>query len=137
MWNMLMLLWAVPLVLWIVMLARLADGNPPITDKECHLLFGNTKEQTWSPWLAVEFVALTVVFFIIGVFEGLVLVNLGSLLLVVVPLMTGVAAMLLLAGCLRSASREKRVAARETALSRARDSLQTIRQRLKSRHLPS
>jgi len=136
MWKMIMLLWSVPLALGIVMLARLAEGSSPINNKEWQLFFGDTKDLTWSLWLGLEFIALAALFFMIGVFEGLVLVNFGSLWVVAAALMTGVAAMFLLAHCLRSASREKRIPARDSASSRARESLQAIRQRLKSHHLP-
>ncbi len=137
MWEMIFFLWSVPLAFGIVVLARLADGNPPLTDKERQVLFGDTEERTWPPWLVVGFVALAVVFFAIGFFEGLVVANLGSFLMVATPLITGLAAIVLLAGCLRSASSGHRVAARNTVSSRARDGLQAIRERLKSRHLPS
>ncbi len=121
MWEMILLLWSVPLALGFAMLIRLAEGSPPVDDKESQLLFGDTKEMTWSPWLILKFVALAVVFLIIGLFEELVLVNLGTFLLVVAPLMTGLAAIFLVARSLRSNSRENRVASRDSALSRARD----------------
>ncbi len=122
MWKIIILLWSVPFALGVLMLARLAEGSPPLNDKESRLLFGDTKEMTLSPWLALTFVALAVVFFIIGFFEELILVNIGSLPLVVVSLMTGLAAILLLARCLRSESRKNRIAARNSAPSPARDS---------------
>jgi len=122
MWKIIMFLWSVPLALGVVMVARLAEGSPPLNDKEWRLLFGDTKEMTLSPWLALKFVALAVVFFIIGFFEELILVNIGSLALVIVSLMTGLAAMLLLTRCLRSESRENRIAAQNSAPSHARDS---------------
>ena len=121
MWKIMMLLWSVPIALGIVMLARLVEGSPPVSDKEWQLFFGDRKEMTWSPWLAVEFVALAVVFFIIGLFEGLVLVNLGSLSLAAAALITGLAAMLLVAGCLRFKSRKNQIASRDSAPYRARD----------------
>jgi hypothetical protein len=120
--KIIMLLWSVPLALGFVMLARLGEGSPPLNDKEWRLLFGDTKETTLLPGLALKLVALAVMFFIIGFFEELILVNIGSFSLVVVSLMTGLAAMLLLARCLRSESRENRIAARNSAPSRARDS---------------
>ena len=122
MWKIFLLLWSVPLAFGFVMLARVAEGSPPLNDKEWRLLFGDTKEMTLSPWLALKFAALAVVFFIIGFFEELVLVNMGSLSLIVVSLLTGLAAMLLLARSLRSESRKNRIAARNSARSRARDS---------------
>ncbi len=121
MWKIL-LLWFVPLAFGLVILVRLAEGSPPVSDEEWRLLFGDTREMAWSPWLALEFVALAVLFFIIGFFEGLVLVNFGPILLIAALLMTGFAAMFLLARCLRSHPREDRVVARDSAPSRAHDS---------------
>ena len=121
MWKIMMLIWSLPFGLGFVMLARLAQGSPPLTDKERRLLLGDTREITWSPWLAIKFIVLAVVFFIAGFFEVLVLGSFGSLFLILVSLMTGLAATLLVGRCLRTGTRKHRIAARNSAPSRARD----------------
>lgn len=109
MWTMLLLLWSVPLALGILVLARVAEGSPALSGNESQLFFGDSKDMTLSPWMALEFVVLALLFFILGIFEGLVLANFGALWLVVVPLLTALGAMLILAYCLRSAPRARPV----------------------------
>jgi ABC-type Mn2+/Zn2+ transport system permease subunit len=122
MWKIMMLIWSLPSGLGVVMLARLAQGSPPLTDKERRLLFGDTNEMTWSPWLAIQFIVLAVVFFTIGFFEEFVLPSFGSLFLIVMSLMTGLVATLLVGRCLHTGTRKQRIAARNSAPSHARDS---------------
>lgn len=121
MWKIMMLIWSVPLTLGFVMLGRLAQGTPPLTDKERRLLFGDIKEMTWSPWLAIKFIVLAVVFFTAGFFDVFVLPSYGSLFLITVSLMTGLAATVLVGRCLHSKSREHRIAARDSVPSRAHE----------------
>ncbi len=115
MWEMILLLWLVPLVFAIVALARLADGSPSVTDDESRLFFGDNNEIHWSPWLLIAFLALAVVFFGVGFFEGLVVMNFGAFWIITAPIATAVAAIMLLRLCLRLASDQKRIPARETA----------------------
>jgi TctA family transporter len=79
---------------------------------------------TVSLWLGLNFALISVLFFFVGLFEGLVLINLGPVWFVLVPLVTGLGAILLLQQLVRSASSEKqsseqRVSQRNTARSRA------------------
>ncbi len=122
MWKMIVLLWLVPLALAVVMLARVAEGSPGVNDDEWRLFLGAKKEMSWSPWLTIGFAALAVVFFAIGFLEGLVLANFGPLAQVAALLMTGPAAMFVLALCLRSDSHGERIAAQASGRSRARES---------------
>jgi fatty acid desaturase len=115
MWEMVLLLWLVPLALAVVALARLIDGSPPVTDDESRQFFGDDKEIHWSAALLIALVAIGVVFFGIGFFEGLVVSNFASFWIVAAPLMTAIAAILILRFCLRFASHQKQIPARETA----------------------
>ena len=124
MWTIILLLWLIPLVLGILMLVRVADGTPVITEEERRLFFGEAEEMTLSLWVGLKFALISVLFFLVGLFEGLVLINLGPVWFVLVPLVTGLGAILLLQQLVRSASSEKqsieqRVSPRNTARSRA------------------
>ena len=122
MWLILMLLWLLPIALAIIVAKRLSDGAPAVSKEEWRLFFGDTKEIKLSFWRAVTFAVFAVLFFIVGVFEGLTLVNLGPVLLVIVPLLTGLVAMLLIVLWLRSRARAKQIPYRITAPSRAHGS---------------
>lgn len=108
MWTIILLLWLVPLALGILMLVRVADGTPAITEEERRLFFGEAEEMTLSPWVGLKFALISGLFFFAGLFEGLVLTNLGPVWLVMVPLVTGLGAILLVLQLVRSASSEKR-----------------------------
>ncbi len=114
MWEMILLLWLAPLAFAIVALARLAEGSPPVTDDELRLCFGEDQEIRWLPWLLPGLFALAVIFFGIGFFEGLVVVNFSSFWIITAPLATAIAAVLLLGLCLRHASRSERVETRDS-----------------------
>jgi len=115
MWIILLLLWLLPLALAIVLVARSAGGIPVVSIDEWRLLFGDTKNLRLSIWMLPAFAVLATLFFFIGVLEGLVLTNLGSLLLVLVPLLTGLAAMFVSLLWLRTGAREKPVRQQRTA----------------------
>ena len=104
MWKIILLLWSIPLALGLVMLLRVVGGVPAISDKESRLLFGNAKEMTLSLWMGFKFAVLSVLFFILGIVESLVLIHISSVWLVLVPLVTGLGAMLFLVLWLRSGS---------------------------------
>jgi hypothetical protein len=114
MWTMILLLWSIPLTLGTLMLVRVADGAPAINEKERRLFLGDGEEITLSFWVGLKFTLLAVVFFVVGIAEGVVLINIGSVWLVFVPLATGVGAILLLAECLRSESSANRLTQEET-----------------------
>jgi hypothetical protein len=78
------------------------DGMPPLKPNERELLFDETKETEFGVWLAITFAALAVVFFMLGLVQGLILPNLSSFWLVIMPLITGGAAMVILVLWLRS-----------------------------------
>jgi hypothetical protein len=105
MWIILVLLWLLPVALGIVIAARVLGGLPAVNEDEWRVLFRDTKDFKVSIWMGLTFTTLAIVFFFIGVFEGLVLPNIGSYWLVLVPLLTGVAATLLVIFCLRTGGR--------------------------------
>lgn len=106
MWIILVLLWLLPVALALVVAARVLGGLPAVNEDEWRALFRDTKDFKVSIWTGLTFTTLAIVFFFIGVFEGLVLPNIGSYWLVLVPLLTGVAAMLLVILCLRTGGRQ-------------------------------
>ena len=118
MWKTIVFLWSVPFALGLVILSRVAHGSPAVNDKELRFLFGDTKEMTLSFWMGLQFVVLSAVFFIAGVFEGLVLINVGGMWIVLAPL----GAILFLVQWIRWGSREKRISQRITARPYTRQS---------------
>src|SRR5919108_3506416 len=120
MWKATLFLCSVPLALGILILSRVAGGHPAVSEKELRFLFGDSKEVTLSLWMGLQFAALSALFFTAGVLEGLVLINLGGIWLVMVPLVTGLGAILFLIQWIRWGSREKRASQRNTAAFYAR-----------------
>ena len=88
-------LFLVPLAVGLVILGRVLGGKPALTDRELRL-FGDNEDITLSLWMWLKFVVLVVLFFAVGLFEGSVVINLGPFWMVLAPLVTGIAAMLIL-----------------------------------------
>jgi hypothetical protein len=109
MWITLVLLWLVPVSLGVVIAARVLGGLPAVSEDEWRLLFRDRKDFKLSIWMGLTFTIFAVMFFFIGVLEGLVLINIGSYWLVLVPLLTGFAALLLVLLWLRTGARETRI----------------------------
>lgn len=124
MWIILVLLWLLPVALGIVIAARVLGGLPAVNEAEWRALFRDTKDFKVSIWMALTFTTLMILFFSIGVLEGLVLPNIGSYWLVLVPLLTGLAAMLLVILCLRTSGRQSPV--RQSVRSRGRASRRRV-----------
>ena len=108
MWIILVLLWLAPVSIALVLAARVLGGLPAVSDDEWRALFRDRKDFKLSIWMALTFTLFTVMFFFIGIFEGLVLMNINSYWLVLVPLLTGLAALLLVLLWLRTGARETR-----------------------------
>ena len=106
MWIILVLVWLVPVSLGVVIAARVLGGLPAVSDDEWRALFGDRNDFKLSIWMALTFAIFAVMFFFIGVLEGLVLINIGSYWLVLVPLLTGLAGLLLVLLWLRTGARE-------------------------------
>jgi hypothetical protein len=119
MWIILVLLWLLPIALGIVVAARVLGGLPAVNNNEWRMLFGDTKNFKLSASMGCTFATLTTIFFFVGVLEGLVLINLGSYWLMVVPLFTGLAAMLGVIVWLRTGARETQI--RHTVRPRIRN----------------
>ena len=119
MWIILLLLWLLPVALGIVVAARVLGGLPAVRNDEWRTLFRDTKNFKLSLWMGLTFTTFAVMFFFIGILEGLVLPNIGSYWLVLVPLLTGTAAMLLVIVWLRTGARENQI--RHAVRPRLRD----------------
>jgi hypothetical protein len=109
MWIILVLLWLVPVSLGLVIAARVLGGLPAVSEHEWRALFRDRNDFKLSLWMGLTFSTFAVMFFFLGVFEGLVLTNIGSYWLVLVPLLTGLAALLLVLLWLRTGAREIRI----------------------------
>ena len=106
MWEIIAFLWLIPLALGLAMLARVAGGSPAITEDEWQLFFGDTTEPTLSLWAGIKLALFSVLFFFVGVAQGLMLINMGFTWMVLVPLVTALGAIVILAWWLRSTSRK-------------------------------
>jgi hypothetical protein len=104
MWKMIVLLWLIPLGLGIVALARLGRGESVLRDAERQFLFGNNhdKELRLSIWLGLKLAALSILLFFAGAFHGLVIASFGSFWAVLMPFLTAICIILILALWLRS-----------------------------------
>ena len=106
MWIILILLWLVPVSLGLVIAARMLGGLPAVSKDEWRALFRDRSDFKLSLAMVLSFTIFAVMFFFFGALEALVLINLGSFWLVLVPLLTGLAALLLVLLWLRTGSRE-------------------------------
>jgi len=112
MWIILILLWLLPVSLGLVIAARLLGGLPAVSRDEWRALFRDRSDFKLSLLMGLSFTIFAVMFFFVGVLQGVVLTNVGSLWLLLVPLFTGLAALLLILLWLRIGARETRIAAR-------------------------
>ena len=106
MWIILILLWLAPITVALVIAARVLGGLPAISEDEWRTLFRDRSDFKLSLAMALSFLIFAVLFFFVGVVEGVVLINLGSFWLVQVPLFTGLAALALVLLWLRTGARE-------------------------------
>ena len=102
MWTMLFFLWIVPVALGVIGWARVMDGMPAVKDDERRWLFDDTKETELGFCLGLTFVVFAVVFFALGLVQGLILPNLSAFWFIITPLLTGSAIVFLLGFWLRS-----------------------------------
>lgn len=109
MWIMLLLLWAIPLGIAALAVARALNGAPALQANERKLVFDETKSTELSPWMAGKFAGACVVFFVAGLLQGVLLPNMSRLLFVVIPILTGGAAVAVLILWIRTAPRARRV----------------------------
>ena len=78
MWIILILLWVLPVSLGIVIAARVLGGLPAVTREEWRALFRDRKDFKVSIWMGLTFTIVAMIFFFVGVLQGLVLTNIGS-----------------------------------------------------------
>jgi hypothetical protein len=109
MWIILLLLWLVPLTLALVIGARVLGGLPAVSQDEWHALFAYRSDFKLSLATVLSFTIFALMFFFFGVLQGIVLINIGSFWLVLVPLLTGFAALLLVLLWLRTGGRASRI----------------------------
>jgi hypothetical protein len=109
MWIILILLWLIPLSLGIILAARVLGGLPAVSKDEWRVLFRDRSDFKLSLTMSLSFTIFAVIFFFLGVLQGVVLINIGSFWLVLVPLFTGVTALLLVLLWLRTGARETRI----------------------------
>jgi hypothetical protein len=109
MWIMLLLLWAVPLGIAALAVARALNGTQLLQPNERKLLFDETKSTGLSPGMAAKFAGACVVFFIVGLLQGVLLTSMSALVFVVIPLLTGGAAVAVVILWIRTAPRAKRI----------------------------
>ena len=107
MWIILILLWILPVSLGLVIAARLLGGLPAVSRDEWRAIFRDRSDFKLSLLMGLSFTILAVMFFFVGVLQGVVLINVGSLWLL--PLLTGLAALLLILLWLRIGARETRM----------------------------
>jgi hypothetical protein len=109
MWIMLIVLWILPGSLGLVRAARLLGGLPAVSRDEWRALFRDRSDFKLSLLMGLSFTIFAVMFFFVGVLQGIVLINVGSLWLLLVPLFTGLAALMLILLWLRIGARETRM----------------------------
>jgi hypothetical protein len=100
--TILLLLWSIPLIFGCVALARAANGAAAMSDHERRLVFGRIRETRISIWMAIKFAVLALVFFTLGLVQGAVLLNFGMVWIMSAALLTGSAAIVILALWVRS-----------------------------------
>jgi hypothetical protein len=108
MWIILILLWLLPVSLGLLIAARVLGGLPAVSEHEWRALFRDRIDFKLSIVMVLAFTILSIMFFFVGVLEGLVLINIGSSWLVLVPLFTGLAELLLVLFWLRMGPRQTR-----------------------------
>jgi hypothetical protein len=81
-------------------------GLPAVSKDEWRALFRDRSDFKLSLAMVLSFTIFAVMFFFFGALEAIVLINLGSLWLVLVPLLTGLAALLLVLLWLRTGTLE-------------------------------
>ena len=109
MWIILILLWLAPVTLALVIAARVLGGLPAVSQDEWYALFRDRSEFKLSLAMVLSFTIFAILFFFLGVLQGIVLINIGSFWLVLVPLLTGFAALVLVLMWLRTGAGDSRI----------------------------
>lgn len=109
MWIILILLWLAPVTLGLIITARVLGGLPAVSRDEWYALFRDRNEFKLSLPMVLSFTFVAILFFFLGVLQGIVVINIGWFWLVLVPLLTGFAALLLVLAWLRVGARNSRI----------------------------
>jgi hypothetical protein len=109
MWIILILLWLAPVSLALVIAARVRGGLPAVTQDEWTALFRDRREFNLSLAMVLSFTIVAILFFFLGILQGIVLINIGSFWMVLVPLLTGFLALVLVLLWLRIGGRDSRI----------------------------
>jgi hypothetical protein len=105
MWLPVIMLWTVPVGLVALAWYRMTTGSRPFRPAEWRILFGRKNRIELTPWVALQFAIVGTVFFAVGLFEGVILPNLGATWSILAGLFTGTAAVLTMAIVIRFAAR--------------------------------
>jgi len=109
MWKFLLFLWLIPTALAILIVSRLWSGIPALNHDQRRLLFDERRARELTPWLLTKLAVLALPFFVIGLAEGVILLNLPFVWTVLAASLTGTAAILLSALWVRSNSQLPRI----------------------------
>jgi len=120
MWKLILLLWLIPTALAILVGSRLWSGNPALSRNQRRLLFDERRARELTPWLLIKLAVLASSFFMIGLVEGVILLNLPFVWLALAASLTGSAAILLSALWVRSSSQLPRIFRRVVARTASR-----------------
>jgi heme exporter protein D len=120
MWKLILLLWLIPTALAILVGSRLWSGMPALSRNQRRLLFDERRARELTPWLLIKLAVLASSFFMIGLVEGVILLNLPFVWLALAASLTGSAAILLSALWVRSSSQLPRIFRRVVARTASR-----------------
>ena len=120
MWNLILFLWLIPTALAILVGSRLWSGMPALNRNQRRLLFDERRPRELTPWLMIKLAVLASSFFMIGLVEGVILLNLPLVWLALAASLTGSAAILLSALWVRSNSQLPRIFRRVVARTASR-----------------
>ena len=120
MWNLILFLWLIPTALAILVGSRLWSGMPALNRNQRRALFDERRPRELTPWLMIKLAVLASSFFMIGLVEGVILLNLQFVWLALAGSLTGSAAILLSALWVRSNSQLPRIFRRVVARTASR-----------------
>lgn len=109
MWKLILLLWLVPSVLAIVLVWRVSSGMSVLNRDERHRFFDERRPKEMTPWLLIKLAGLALAFFMIGLLEGVILLNMPFVWTALAVPLTGTGAILLSARWVRSNSQFPRI----------------------------
>jgi hypothetical protein len=101
------MLWTVPVGLVALAWYRMTTGSRPLRPAEWRILFGGKSRIELTPWVAFQFAVLGTIFFAAGLIGGVILPNLGAFWSILGGLITGTAAVLMMAIVIRFAPRSR------------------------------